>query len=74
MLDEVCKRVAKKMKQFNTVTSVVNTDLTTIATTVNTGGGSIATFAKGVVLRIETVLSRTSQFFFFCNNNYRKIS
>ena len=73
MLDEVCERVAKKMKQFNTVTSVVNTDLTT-TTTVNTGGRSIATFARGVVLRIETVLSRTSQFFFLCNNNYRKIS
>lgn len=72
MLDEVCERVAKKMKQFNTVTSVVDTDLTT--TTVNTGGGFIVTFTRGVVLRIETVLSRTSQFLFSCNINYRKIS
>ena len=42
---EVCERIAKKMKLFNTITGIVNTGL--ITSTVITGGISIAVFASG---------------------------
>ena len=45
---EVCERTAKKMKQFNTITSIVDTGLITL--TVITGGISIASFASAVGL------------------------
>ena len=43
---EVCEQIAKRMKRFNTVTGIVDTDL--ITSTVITGGISIAVFANGV--------------------------
>ena len=48
LLDEIeaCERMAKKMKQFNTITDIVDTGL--ITSTVITGGISIAAFASVV--------------------------
>ena len=59
-LDEIesLKRLAKKMKRFNTITSIMDTGL--ITSTVITGGISIATFASGVGLPIGITLSGTS--------------
>ena len=60
MLDEieVHERIAKKMKRFNTITSIVDKGL--ITSTVITGGISIAAFASGVGLPVGIVLSGTS--------------
>ena len=55
---EVCERIAKKMKRFNTVIGIVDTGLITL--TVITGGISIAAFASGVHLPIGIALSGTS--------------
>ena len=55
---EVCERIAKKMKRFNTITGIVDTGLITL--TVITGGISIAAFASGVHLPIGIALSETS--------------
>ena len=55
---EVCKRTAKKMKQFNTITGIVDTGL--ITSTVITRGVSIAAFASGVGLPVGIALSGTS--------------
>ena len=57
---EVCERIAKKMKRFNTITSVADTSL--ITSTVITGGISIAAFASGVGLPVGIALSGTSLF------------
>ena len=43
---EVCERIAKKLKRFNTITGIADTGL--ITSTVITGGISIAAFASGV--------------------------
>ena len=58
---EVCERIAKTMKQYNTITGIVDTDL--ITSRVITGGISIAAFASGVRLPVGIALSRTSYFF-----------
>ena len=60
MLDEieVRERIAKKMKRFNTITSIVDTGL--ITSTVVTGGISIAAFTSGVDLPVRIALSGTS--------------
>ena len=58
---EVRKRLAKKMKRFNTITSIVDTVL--IMSTVITGGVSIATFASFAGLPVDIALSRTSLLF-----------
>ena len=55
---EVCERLAKKMKRFNAITSIVDTGL--ITSTVITGRVSIAAFASGVGLPICIALSGTS--------------
>ena len=55
---EVCKRTAKKMKKFNTITGIVDTGL--ITSTVITRGVSIAAFASGVGLPVGIALSGTS--------------
>ena len=55
---EVCERIAKKMKQFNTITGIVDTGL--ITSTVITGGISIAAFASGVGLPVGAALGGTS--------------
>ena len=55
---EVCERLAKKMKRFNTITGIVDTGLITL--TVITGGISIAAFASGVGLPVGITLSGTS--------------
>ena len=55
---EVRKRLAKKMKQFNTITGIVDTRL--ITSTVITGGISIAAFASGAGLPVSIALSGTS--------------
>ena len=59
---EVCERIAKKMKRFNTITGMVDTVLTT--STVTTGGISIAAFASGVGLSVGIALSGTSLLLF----------
>ena len=63
MLDkiEVHESLAKKMKRFNTITSIVNTGL--IMSTVITGGVSIATFANGFDFPVIIALSETSLLF-----------
>ena len=43
---EVREQIAKKMKRFNTISSIVDTGL--ITSTVFTGGISVAAFASGV--------------------------
>ena len=55
---EVRERIAKKMKQFNTITSIVDTGV--ITSMVITGGISIAAFASGVDLPVGIALSGTS--------------
>ena len=55
---EVRKRLAKKMKRFNTITGMVDTGL--ITSTVITGGISIATFPSGAGLPVSIALSGTS--------------
>ena len=55
---KVRERITKKMKQFNTITSIVETGL--ITSTVITGGVSIAAFAGGVGLPVGIALSGTS--------------
>ena len=56
-LDEIDarERIAKKMKRFNMITGIVDTDL--ITSTVITGGISMAAFASGVGLPVEISLS-----------------
>ena len=56
--NEVRERIAKKMKPFNTITDIVDTDL--ITSTVIAGGISIAAFASGVGLPVGAALGRTS--------------
>ena len=51
---EVRERIAKKMKRFNTFTSIVDTSL--IASAVITGGISIAAFASGIGLPVSIAL------------------
>ena len=55
---EVRERIAKKMKQFNTIKGIV--DKSVITSMVITGGISIAAFASGVGLPVGIVLSPTS--------------
>ena len=55
---EVCVWIPKKMKRFNTITSIVDAGL--ITSTVITGGISIAAFASGVDLPVGIALSGTS--------------
>ena len=55
---EVCERIAKKLKRFNTITGIADTGL--ITSTVITGGISIAAFASGVGLPVGIALSGTS--------------
>ena len=55
---EVRERIPKKMKQFNTITDIVDTCL--IMSTVITGGISIAEFASGVGLPVGIALGGTS--------------
>ena len=55
---EVREQIAKKMKPFNTITSIVDTGL--ITSTVITGGIRIAAFAKDVGLPVGIALSETS--------------
>ena len=65
MLDEieVRERLAKKIKRFKKITSIVDTSL--ITSTVITGGVFIAVFASGVGLPVGIALSGTSQSFSF---------
>ena len=58
---EVRERLAKKMKQYNTIASIVDTGLNT--STVITGGVFIAAFASGVRLPVGIALSGTSLIF-----------
>ena len=55
---EVCEKIARKMKRFNTITGIMDTGL--ITSTVITEGISIAAFASGVGLPIGIFLSVTS--------------
>ena len=55
---EVCKRLEKKMKQFNTITSLVNIGLVT--SRVTAGGVSTAVFVRNVDLLFDILLSRFS--------------
>ena len=55
---EVCERIARKMKRFNTITGIIDTGL--ITSTAITGGISIAAFASGVGLPVGAALSRTN--------------
>ena len=56
---EVREQSAKRMKQFNTITGIVDTGLLT--STVITGGISIAAFASSVGLPVGIALSGTSR-------------
>ena len=53
---EVREQIAKKMKRSNTITGIVDTDLTTL--TVITGLISIAAFASGVGITLLQLPSR----------------
>ena len=55
---EVREQIARKMKQFNTITGIVDTGL--ITSSVITGGISITAFASGVGLPVGISLSGTS--------------
>ena len=54
---EVREPIAKKIKQFNTITGIVDTGL--ITSTVIAGGISIPVFASGVGLPVGTALGGT---------------
>ena len=58
---EVREQIAKKMKRFNTITTIVDTGL--ITSTVITGRISIAAFASCVGLSVGIALSGTSLLF-----------
>ena len=72
MLDEieVHEQIAKKMKQFNTITGIIDTGLTTSA--VITGGISVAVFASGVGLPVGNALSGTNLLLFLATVIPRK--
>ena len=55
---EVCEQIAKKMRQFNTIAGIVDTDLITL--TVITEGISTAAFASDVGWPVGIALSGTS--------------
>ena len=55
---EVCEQIAKKMKRFNAILGIVDTNL--ITSTVITGRISIAAFASGIGLPVGIFLSGTS--------------
>ena len=55
---EVREQIAKKMKRFNTITGIVDTDI--IRSTVITRRISIAAFASGVGLSVGVALGGTS--------------
>ena len=59
---EVREQIAKKMKRFNTIKSIVDTGL--ITSTVIAGGVSIVTFASGVGQPVGIALSGTSLLLF----------
>ena len=61
-LDEIDVReqISKKMRQFNTITGIVDTDL--ITSTVTTGGTSITAFPSDVGLSVGIAFNGTSQF------------
>ena len=69
---EVCEQIAKKMKRFNTITGIVDTDL--ITSTVITGGISIAAFASAVGLPVAFALSQTSLILSLATATTRKSS
>ena len=54
---EVREQIAKKIKRFNTITSIVDTGL--ITSTMITGEVSMAAFASGVGLLVGIALRRT---------------
>ena len=55
---EIREQIPKKMKRFNTITGIVDTDL--ITSTVITGGISIIAFTSSVGLPFGIALSGTS--------------
>ena len=55
---EVREQIAKKMKQFNTITGIIDTGLNT--STVITRGISIAAFASGIGLPVGIAVSGTN--------------
>ena len=55
---EVREQIAKRMKRFNTITGIVDTDL--ITSTMIAGGISIASFGSGVGLPVGIALCGTS--------------
>ena len=67
---EVRDRIAKKMKQFNTITGIVDAGLTT--STVITLGISIAAFGSGVILSTGIASSGASLLFFRYNSHHTK--
>ena len=58
---EVCERLAKNMKRFNAITSIVDIGLITL--TLITEGVSITAFASGVALPVGIAKSGTSLIF-----------
>ena len=73
MLDEteVRERVAKKMKQFNTITSIADTGLST--STMITVEVSTAAFSSSVGLLVGIFLYGTCLFFSLNDVHYTKI-
>ena len=67
---EVREQIAKKMKRFNTIKSIVDTGL--ITSTVIAGGVSIVTFASGVGQPVGIALSGTSLLLFLATVITRK--
>ena len=72
LLDEIEVRewLAKQMKRFHTITSIVDTGL--ITSTVITGGASIAAFASGAGLPVGIACSGTSLLFSLATAIIRK--
>ena len=67
---EFREQIAKKMKQFNTMTGIIETGL--ITSTLITRGISIAAFASGVGLPVGIALSGTSLLLSFATTITRK--
>ena len=68
---EVREKIAKKMKRFNAITSIVDTSL--ITSLVITGEISVAAFASGIGLPVGAAFGGGWPISFPCNSHNTKI-
>ena len=73
-LDEikVCEQISIKMKEFNTITGIVDTVL--ITSTAITGGISIAAFASGIGLSVGATLGWAGLLLSLAKSSHKNLS